>query len=122
MMTCDKIINLENDFFRISIDANSGAIIGIDNCKTNTEYVISRQNAKPPFIVDVYSANQAIYIRDPFEKQSGGFSLYNPDKDMAMYHCSQALSNGLWYRIQNISRCKISRILVTLYSFFGNCL
>ena len=81
MMTCDKIINLENDFFRISIDANSGAIIGIDNRKTNTEYVIPRQNAKPPFIVDVYSANQAIYIRDPFEKQSGGFSLYNPDKD-----------------------------------------
>ena len=99
MMTFDKTIDLENDFFRISIDANSGAIIGIKNCKTNVEYVIPRPDAKPPFIVDAYSANQAIYIRDPFEKQSGGFSLYNPDEDAGekgdLNHLRGAVEGGV---------------------------
>jgi len=98
-MTCDKKVILENQFFRISIDANSGAIIGIKNCKTDTEYVIPQQHAKPPFIVDAYSANQAIYIRDPFEKQSGGFSLYDPDKDTEekgdLDHLRNAVEGGV---------------------------
>jgi hypothetical protein len=105
-MTYDKTITLENDFFRISIDVNSGAIIGINNCKTNTEYVIPRQNAKPPFIVDVYSANQSIYIRDPFEKQSGGFSLYNPDKNSGekgdLNHLRDAVEGGVSIEHENI--------------------
>ena len=69
---------LENEMLRITIDADQGAILGITNRKTNTEYLTQGRDAKPPFILDTYSANQAIYIRDPFERQSGGFSLYNP--------------------------------------------
>ncbi len=69
---------LENSFVRITVDASSGAILRITNRKTQTECVAERREAKPPVIVDAYSANQAVYIRDPFEQQSGGFSLYNP--------------------------------------------
>ena len=87
---------VENEMLRITVDADLGvilgitnrktnteyltkaAILGITNRKTNTEYLTQGRAAKPPFILDTYSANQAIYIRDPFERQSGGFSLYNP--------------------------------------------
>lgn len=71
-------ISLENSFLRITVDAQTGDILQITNRKTNTDYLVGRQNPKPPFIVDMYSANQAVYIRDPFEAQEGGFSLYKP--------------------------------------------
>jgi len=99
MITCAGTIDLENDFFCISLDAKSGAIVRINNRKTDTEYVMPRKDAKPPFIVDAYSANQAVYIRDPFEKQSGGFSLYEPDKDARkkgdLNHLRDALEDGV---------------------------
>ncbi len=70
-------IVLENEYLRISIDAHTGSVEAIENRKTGAGYV-ARKSAKPPFIVNAYSANQSIYIRDAFEKQSGGHSLYNP--------------------------------------------
>jgi hypothetical protein len=69
---------LENEFLRISVDAQTGAILGIANRKTHTEYMARRQVAQAPLIVDAYSANQAVYFRDLFEKQSGGFSTFDP--------------------------------------------
>lgn len=72
----EEPIVLENSLLRIKVDSQSGAILGITNRKTNTEYMVPRRDAKPPFILDTYSANQAIYIRDALERQSGGFSLY----------------------------------------------
>jgi hypothetical protein len=69
---------LENEFLRITLDAHRGAIVGIANLKTKTEYMTKRPLAQPPMIVDAYSANQAVYIRDPLERQSGGFSMYDP--------------------------------------------
>jgi hypothetical protein len=74
-------IVLENDFFRLSIDPLTGCVTGMLNRKTGTDYVQPRADSRPPFIIDAYSANQSIFIRDPFEKQTGGFSLYDPDKD-----------------------------------------
>jgi hypothetical protein len=69
---------LENEFLRITVDVQTGAILGIANRKTQTEYMARRPVAQPPLIIDAYSANQAVYIRDPFEKQSGGFSTFDP--------------------------------------------
>jgi hypothetical protein len=69
---------LENALLRITVDGKTGAVVGLFNKQTNTEYLSPRPNPQPPFIVDQYSANQSIYINDPFEAQSGGFSLYNP--------------------------------------------
>ena len=71
-------IALENDLLRITVDGTTGAVLSIFNKRTETEYLAPRADPKPPFIVDCYSANQAIYIRDPFEEQGGGFSRYNP--------------------------------------------
>ncbi|MDQ1316654.1 MAG: hypothetical protein QG588_302 [Candidatus Poribacteria bacterium] len=102
-MTDNKAIIIENDYFHIEVDGKSGAIIGIRNCKTNTEYIIPQNEPKPPFIIDSYSANQAIYIRDPYEKQSGGFSLYNPDEHSDqkgdLDHLRDPIENGvkIWY-------------------------
>jgi len=78
----DPIV-LENDFLRLSLDPLTGSITGLLNRKTGADYVKPGADRRPPFIVDAYSANQSITIRDPFEKQSGGFSLYDPDKDAA---------------------------------------
>jgi hypothetical protein len=71
-------IMLENQFVRIAVDPASGAVVKITNRKTQSEAMADPRDAKPPIIVDAYSANQAVYIRDPSEQQSGGFSLYNP--------------------------------------------
>jgi hypothetical protein len=76
-------IVLENAFLRLAIDPLTGSITGLLNRKTGADYVQLRTNSSAPFIIDAYSANQAITIRDPFEKQSGGYSLYNPDTDAA---------------------------------------
>ncbi len=76
-------IVLENDYLRLSLDPTTGSVIGMLNRKTGADYVPARADARPPFVIDAYSANQAITIRDPFEKQTGGFSLYDPDKDAA---------------------------------------
>ena len=95
----DGAIELKNEFLKISIDAKTGSIVGIINCRTNTEYLRLDKEPKPPFIVDAYSANQAIYIRDPMEKQSGGFSLYNPDTDSRekgdLTHLRDAIKDGI---------------------------
>ncbi len=69
---------LDNEFLRITLDAQTGALLGIANRKTKTEYLANREVTQPPLMVDAYSANQAVYIRDPFEKQSGGFSTFDP--------------------------------------------
>ncbi len=69
---------LENALLRLTIDGHTGAVLGLLNKQTNTECLTPRPDPRPPFIIDVYSANQAIYIRDPFEQQGGGFSRYNP--------------------------------------------
>ncbi len=74
-------IVLENAYLRLSIDPLSGSVTGVLNRKTGADYVQPRADIRPPFVIDAYSANQAITIRDPFEKQTGGFSLYDPDKD-----------------------------------------
>jgi len=76
-------IVLQNDFLRLSLDPLTGSITGLLNRKTGAEYVQPTADRHPPFVIDAYSANQSITIRDPFEKQSGGFSLYDPDKDAA---------------------------------------
>ena len=69
---------LQNEFLRISVDAQTGAIVDITNRKSHLAYMARTSVAKPPFIVNAYSANQSIFIHDEFEKQSGGFSLYDP--------------------------------------------
>ena len=69
---------LENDLLRITLDAATGAVVGLTNKATNTECLAPPADPKPPFVVDMYSANQAVYVRDPFEEQGGGFSRYNP--------------------------------------------
>ena len=103
---------LENELLRIAVDARNGAILGITNRKTNTEYMANRRGAKPPFILDTYSANQAVYIRDPMERQSGGFSLYNPaapangPADLA--HVRDAVEGGV--RVAKEQTAELSRI------------
>lgn len=74
----DEQIVLENPLLRITVDRKTGTILGITNRTTNTQCMAPRKDARPPFILDTYSANQAVYVRDPMEHQSGGFSLYNP--------------------------------------------
>src|SRR5690348_213748 len=69
---------LENQFLRVIIDARTASLMGIANLRTRTEYIANREVNHPPLIVDAYSANQAVYIRDPFERQSGGFSTFDP--------------------------------------------
>ena len=76
--TAKPPIVLENEFLRISLDAVTGAILDMTNLKAGAAYMVRSAAAKPPFIVNAYSANQSIFIRDDFEKQSGGFSLYDP--------------------------------------------
>ncbi len=71
-------IMIENALLRIVLDAESGAVVAITNRKTNTQYMAATRCPKPPWIIDTYSANQGVFIRDPFERQSGGFSLYDP--------------------------------------------
>ncbi len=68
---------LENAHLRIELDGNTGAVLAITNRKANAQ-CMARPSAKPPVIVDAYSGNQAVYVRDPFEQQSGGFCMYNP--------------------------------------------
>lgn len=69
---------LENEFLRISIDTQTGALIELTNLKSGAAYMVQASSARPPVIVHAYSANQSIFIHDEFEKQSGGFSLYDP--------------------------------------------
>jgi hypothetical protein len=94
----DPIV-LENAWLRITVDAQSGAILSITNRKTDAEYLAKRQDPQPPFIVDAYSANQAIYFRDPFSKEAGGFSLYDPNKAAEekgdLSHLRAAIPNGV---------------------------
>ena len=73
-----QAIVLQNEFLSISVDAQTGAIVDIANRKSQVGYMARTSVAKPPFIVNAYSANQSIFIHDEFEKQSGGFSLYDP--------------------------------------------
>ena len=70
---------LQNDGVRISIDPKTGAILSLFNRRTETEAVLPGKAGAPPFAIDVYSANQALTIRDPYERQGGGFSFYDPD-------------------------------------------
>jgi hypothetical protein len=58
--TMPEPIVLENRFLRITLDAATGAVLGLANRATETEYLVSRREARPPFVVDVYSANQAV--------------------------------------------------------------
>jgi len=70
-----KSVLIENSFGSITVDSQTGAIVGIRNKKTNAGYLSpKKKNNLPPFVIDTYSANQSVYIRDPFEKQDGGFS------------------------------------------------
>jgi hypothetical protein len=76
-----KSVLIENSFCSITVDSQTGAIVGIRNKKTNTTYLSQKkENILPPFVIDTYSANQSVYIRDPFEKQDGGFSTFDPEK------------------------------------------
>lgn len=89
---------LENAEVRITVDGRTGAVLGITNVQTGAECLAPRSEHAPPFIVDMYSANQAIYIRDPFERQSGGYSLYNPSAPKTpgdLTHARTAVEGGV---------------------------
>jgi len=69
---------LENEHVRITIDKATGAVLSLTNRKPNTECMLAPKTLLPPVILDTYSANQAIYIRDAMEQQRGGYSKYDP--------------------------------------------
>ena len=73
-----ETVILENSLLRLSFDSDTGALTGMLNKKTGSEY-IQRSSGKAPFILDVYSANQSIYIRDYVLREFGGLALFNPD-------------------------------------------
>ena len=54
-------IVLENSQLRLTFDSDTGAISGMKNKKTGSEYILT-PSQEPPFILDVYSANQSFYI------------------------------------------------------------
>ena len=70
-------IRLENAQIRLGFD-ELGRIVEMVNLKTGANYLAKQAKPAPPFVLDVYSANQAIYIHDPEEEQTGGFSLADP--------------------------------------------
>ena len=74
-------IILENSHLRLTLDPATGAVLALRNLATETDYLTPPASPRPPFIVDAYSANQAVFIHDPFEAQNGGFSLYVPERD-----------------------------------------
>jgi hypothetical protein len=74
-------IILENACLRMTLDPETGGVLGIRNVATGAEYLAPCEHPLPPFIIDVYSANQAVYIDDPREGQNGGFSTYDPAHD-----------------------------------------
>lgn len=94
-----KSFSIENSFYSITVDSQTGAIVGIMNKKTNTGYLSpKKKNNLPPFVIDTYSANQSVYIHDPFEKQDGGFSTFDPTKNNEkgdLSHKRESLSNTI---------------------------
>jgi len=74
----NETVVLENSHLRLKFDSATGALTGMQNKKTGSEY-IKTPSQKPPFILDVYSANQSFYISDYSLKEFGGLGLANPD-------------------------------------------
>ena len=78
MLWAGEAIVLENSVLRLTFDSDTGALTGIRNNKTGSEY-IQKSSQNPPFILDVYSANQSYYISDYSLREYGGLALADPD-------------------------------------------
>lgn len=76
---CGERITLQNPYLSITLDSKTGEVLSIRNEKTGADYIAEGAAGYYPFIVDAYSANQSIYIRDYQLKQSGGWSLVEPE-------------------------------------------
>jgi len=70
---------LENDAVRLVFD-HLGRVVGILNKETGTACIASDPQAEPgpAFIVDAYSRNRPVYLRDPLLREGGGFCLADP--------------------------------------------
>lgn len=68
---------LENQALSLGFD-RLGRLVAIVNRRTGVNYLAPAPLPVSPFVLDVYSANQAFFIRDPEEEQTGGFSLAEP--------------------------------------------
>ena len=78
----EKRYTLENAAIRVEFD-DMGRLVDLLNKQTVASCLSAPHEgraARPvPFIIDAYSANQSIYIRDPMEAQGGGFSSAKPE-------------------------------------------
>ncbi len=68
---------LENSKLSLGFD-DLGRIVEMVNRSNGTSYLSPYAKPEPLFVLDTYSANQAFFIRDPEEDQTGGFSLADP--------------------------------------------
>ena len=73
-----EAIVLENSLLRLTFDSDTGALTSMKNNKTGSEY-IRTPSRKPPFTLDVYSANQSYYVNDYSLKERLGHVLAQPD-------------------------------------------
>jgi len=73
-----EAIVLENSVLRLTFNSDTGALTGMKNKKTGSEY-IQKPSQNAPFILDVYSANQSYYINDYSLREYGGHPLAHPD-------------------------------------------
>ena len=74
----DNQVVIENGVLRLTFDENTGALTGMMNLRTESEY-IQLPSGEPPFVLDVYSANRHIFIDDYVLREFGGFSMFDPD-------------------------------------------
>lgn len=72
-------ITMQNSYLSITLDSKTGAVISIRNEKSGVEYIAKEASGYFPFTVDAYDANKSFYINDYQLKQSGGFSLADPE-------------------------------------------
>ena len=78
----EKRYTLENAAIRMDFDG-MGRLVDLLNKQTGASCLSVAHEGRVvqpmPFIIDAYSANQSIYIRDPMEAQGGGFSSAKPE-------------------------------------------
>ena len=74
-----RTYTLENDAARLAFDY-LGRVVGILNKQTGTACIASGREAEPlpAFIVDAYSRNRPVYLRDPLLREGGGFCSAEP--------------------------------------------
>lgn len=90
---------LENDSARLVFD-NLGRLVEIFGKETGTAFLSAAGQAAPgpAFIVDAYSRNQSVYLKDPLLSEGGGFSAADPKLLFSTARCGdlQRLTPEPW--------------------------